>query len=395
MKRYAYFILLLFLCLQACKTESISTTKKSADTRSTPSVTESIDQLRLTQWTQLEGWEEDELLPAWQTFKQSCTALKHQPNWQAVCKKANLLEQTNEQAIRLFFESQLVPYQVFNSNGSDTGLITGYYEPLLRGSKKPNEKYRYPIYSRPDDLLTIDLGKAYPEFKDLQLRGRLDGRKIVPFYTRAEIENGTGTATLKGRELLWVDDQVELFFLHVQGSGRIQLENGEMIKVGYADQNGHPYVSIGSRLVQQGELPLEKASMQGIKRWGQLNPDKLIGLLHQNSRYVFFRMLPDTLSGPLGSLGVPLTAGRSLAIDPRIVPQGAPVFLSTTWPNSNKPLNRLMVAQDTGSAIKGGVRADFFWGFGKEAENQAGKMKQNGKMWVLLPKDMSISPASR
>lgn len=143
--------------------------------------------------------------------------------------------------------------------------------------------------------------------------------------------------------------------------------------MGYADQNGHPYVSIGSLLVQRGELPLEKASMQGIKQWGVQNPEKLTELLHQNSRYVFFRLLPDTLSGPLGALGVPLTAGRSLAIDPRVVPQGAPVFLSTTWPNSDKPLNRLMVAQDVGSAIKGGVRADFFLGIWERSRESGGE----------------------
>jgi len=393
MKRYSFLSLLFLLALSACKTESISTTKQTATTQPVPSVAEDINQLRLAQWAQLIGWEADDLMPAWNTFMQSCAALKHQSNWQAVCKKASMLEQVNEQSIRLFFESQLVPYQVFNSNGSDTGIITGYYEPLLRGSKKPTEKYRFPIYSPPDDLLVIDLGNVLPEFKNLQLRGRLEGRKVVPFYSRAEIDKGI--ATLKERELLWVEDRVELFFLHIQGSGRIQLDNGEIIKVGYADQNGHPYVSIGSLLVQRGELPLEKASMQGIKQWGLQNPEKLTELLHQNSRYVFFRLLPDTLSGPVGSLGVPLTAGRSLAIDPRVVPQGAPVFLSTTWPNSDKPLNRLMVAQDTGSAIKGGVRADFFWGFGKEAENQAGKMKQHGRMWVLLPKDMTIQPMAK
>ena len=393
MKRYSFFSLLLLLVLSACKTESISTTKQTVTTKPVPSVAENINQLRLAQWTQLVGWGADELMPAWNTFMQSCAALKQQSNWQAVCKKASMLEQTNEQTIRLFFESQLVPYQVFNSNGSDTGIITGYYEPLLRGSRKSTEKYRFPIYSPPDDLLVIDLGNALPEFKSLQLRGRLEGRKVVPFYSRAEIDRGI--ATLKNRELLWVEDRVELFFLHIQGSGRIQLENGEIIKVGYADQNGHPYVSIGSLLVQRGELPLEKASMQGIKQWGLQNPEKLTELLHQNSRYIFFRLLPDTLSGPVGSLGVPLTSGRSLAIDPQIIPQGAPVFLSTTWPNSDKPLNRLMVAQDTGSAIKGGVRADFFWGFGKEAEIQAGKMKQNGKMWVLLPKDMTIQPITK
>jgi len=165
----------------------------------------------------------------------------------------------------------------------------------------------------------------------------------------------------------------------------VELENGEIMRVGYAEQNGHPYKSIGKLLVDRGELALEKASMQGIKAWGQKNPKKLNELLRQNPSYVFFRELPVGLPGPLGALGVPLTAGRSLAIDPRSIPQGAPVFLATTWPDSDKQLQRLMIAQDTGGAIKGGVRADFFWGFGPDAGNQAGKMKQSGKMWVLMP----------
>ena len=155
------------------------------------------------------------------------------------------------------------------------------------------------------------------------------------------------------------------------------------------------YNSIGKLLVQRGELPLEKASMQGIKQWGQQNPSKLPALLQQNARYVFFRELPADLSGPIGALGVPLTAGRSIAIDPLSIPQGAPVFLATTWPNTNKPLNRLMVAQDVGSAIKGGIRADFFWGFGHEAGNQAGRMKQSGKMWVLMPRSYTAPVLTR
>jgi len=224
MKRYSFFSLLLLLALSACKTESLSTTKQADTIQPAPSVTENINQLRLTQWTQLIGWEADELLPAWNTFMQSCTTLKRQPNWQAVCTKASMLEQANEQTIRLFFESQLAPYQVFNSDGSDTGIITGYYEPLLQGSKKSTEKYRFPIYSPPDDLLVIDLGNALPDFKNLQLRGRLEGRKVVPFYSRAEIEKGI--PTLKNRELLWVDDRVALFFsiFRVQGVYSLRME---------------------------------------------------------------------------------------------------------------------------------------------------------------------------
>lgn len=335
------------------------------------------------QWSDLTGWREDDLRPAWQAFLQSCNALKNRPLWQETCIAASFLHSADNDSLRNFFEKNFTPYRIVSTDGSEEGLVTGYYEPLLRGSRQSSQRYRYPLYAAPDELLIIDLGELYPELKDLRLRGRLDGRKVVPFYSRADIMNNP--AILNGYELLWVDDEVELFFLQIQGSGRIELDTGETIKIGFADQNGYPYNSIGRILVQQGELPLEKASMQGIKQWGQQNPDKLPALLQQNARFVFFRELPGDLSGPIGALGVPLTAGRSIAIDPRSIPQGAPVFLATTWPNSSKPLNRLMVAQDTGGAIKGGIRADFFWGYGPEAGNQAGKMKQQGKMWILMP----------
>jgi membrane-bound lytic murein transglycosylase A len=237
-------------------------------------------------------------------------------------------------------------------------------------------------------LLVIDLSSVYPELKNMRLRGRLQGNRVTPYYDRAEIERGD--APLKGREIVWVDSAIDLFFLQIQGSGRIVLDTGETVRVGYADQNGYPYKSIGKLLVERGEMPLERASMQGIKDWARKNPDKLTELLNQNASYVFFREMPNHLSGPLGALGVPLTAGRSIAVDARTIPLGAPVFLATTWPNSDRPLNRLMLAQDTGGAIRGAVRADFFWGFGGEAGGLAGSMKQSGKMWVLLPQGYAV-----
>ena len=217
----------------------------------------------------------------------------------------------------------------------------------------------------------------------MRLRGRLEGRRLVPYPARAEIESAH--APLRGKEIAWVDDPIDLFFLHIQGSGRVQLDNGETIRVGYADQNGHPYRSIGGLLVERGELALEQASMQSIKGWGRANPDRLGELLSSNASYVFFRELPATANGPPGSLGVPLTAQRSIAVDQRFVPLGAPVFIATTWPNTSRPLNRLMLAQDTGGAIRGAVRADFFWGYGEAAGREAGRMKQRLRMWVLLP----------
>jgi membrane-bound lytic murein transglycosylase A len=294
------------------------------------------------------------------------------------------LTQPDNNSLHAFFEEGFIPYQVYNPDGSSQGLITGYYEPRLYGSRVKTARFRYPLYAPPDDLLTIDLGDQYPQLKDLRLRGRLQGNRVVPYYNRGEIDNGK--APLQGRELFWVDNAVDLFFLQIQGSGRIELPDGSLVKVGYAEQNGHPYNSIGKKLAEMGAFKLEESSMQNIKLWAEKHPDKLSSLLEQNPSYVFFRELPNSLPAPLGALGVPLTNEYSLAVDTRTIPLGAPVFLSTTYPNTTEPLNRLMLAQDTGGAIKGAVRGDFFWGFGEQAGAQAGRMKQSGQMWVLFPK---------
>ncbi len=338
----------------------------------------------VSKWEMLPDWQTLDLAPSWPALLQSCRALKNKPNWQEICARAEQFGTEDSAVLRTFYEEWFTPYQVFNPDGSEHGMITGYYEPLLKGGRVKTQRFRYPLYAAPDDMLHIDLGAAYPQLKDLRLRGRLQGKRVVPYYSRAEIDDGTGA--FKGRELYWVENEVELFFLQIQGSGRIELADGAQIKVGYAEQNGHPYVSIGKKLVEMGELKLEEASMQGIKAWAKKNPNKLTALLDQNPSYVFFRELPEGLSAPLGALGVPLTNEYSIAVDPRTIPLGAPVFLATTYPNDSAPLNRLMLAQDTGGAIKGAVRADFFWGFGELAGMQAGKMKQQGRLWVLFPK---------
>ncbi|MEW5788201.1 MAG: murein transglycosylase A [Pseudomonadota bacterium] len=344
-------------------------------------------------WEQLPGWQEDDLAQAWPALLQSCVGLRNNPAWTGVCQQAaRLPAPPDSPTVRAFFEQQFQPWQVNQAEGGAEGLVTGYYEPLLRGSRYPTAKYRFPIHAPPDDLLVVDLSSVYPELKNLRLRGRIQGNKVVPYFNRAEIE--AGSAPMRGKELVWVDDPVDLFFLQIQGSGRVKLENGDVVRVGYADQNGHPYRSIGKWLVEKGELTLDKASMQGIKDWGRRNPERLPELLNANPSYVFFRELPNGLAGPLGALGVPLSAERSIAIDPRGTPLGAPVWLATTRPNSPEPLNRLMLAQDTGGAIRGNVRADFFWGFGEEAGRQAGAMKQRGRMWALLPRDFPISTAA-
>jgi len=334
-------------------------------------------------WSSLPGWQTDAFADAWPAFLKSCSVLKRRDGWQQACTRAAAVDPAAGGEIQSYFEQQFTPWRVVNADATETGLITGYYEPLIRGSRKASAQYRYPVYGVPDDLLTIDLGEQYPQLKGLRLRGRLQGRKVVPYYDRHDID--AGVASLAGREIAWSDDAVDLFFLQVQGSGQVQLENGERLRIGYADQNGHPYRSIGRWLVDRGELTVGQASLEGIKSWAKANPDKLPELLDHNASYVFFRELPPSDDGPIGAMGLPLTAGRSLAVDPRTVPLGAPVFLATTYPNTEQPLARLMLAQDTGGAIKGGVRADFFWGFGEEAGRQAGRMRQQGRLWVLLP----------
>ena len=338
----------------------------------------------VSKWEMLPDWQSLDIALSWPAFLESCDALKNKPHWQDICTAAAQVAPGDSAAQRAFYEQWFVPYQVYNPDGSDQGLITGYYEPMLHGSRVKTRRYRYPLYGEPDDLLTIDLSDVYPQLKGMRLRGRLEGKRVVPYYDRAGID--ARPKSLKGHVLFWVDNPVDLFFLQVQGSGRIALPDGTQVRVGYANQNGYPYVSIGRKLVEMGEMTLDQASMQSIKDWAEKNPDKLPALLEQNPSYVFFRILPDGLNGPVGALGVPLTGASSLAVDRSIVPLGAPVFLATTEPDSNVPLNRLMLAQDTGGAIKGPVRADFFWGSGDQAGEEAGRMKQMGKMWVLFPK---------
>jgi membrane-bound lytic murein transglycosylase A len=342
--------------------------------------------LRPVSFKSLPGWERDDLRDAWPAFLNSCEVMARRAEWKEPCAIARDVDAGSDRAIRTFFESFFTPHQVFNPDGSDNGLITGYYEPLLNGSRKRGGPYQTPLYRAPDDLLTVDLSSIYPELKTMRLRGRVVGNKVLPYPSRAELMQSNA---LSGKELLWVDNPVDAFFLQVQGSGRVRLADGkETVRVAYADQNGHPYRSIGRYLVDKGELTMDQASAQGIKAWLSANPGRQQELLNANPGYVFFKeeRLTDPRKGPKGALGVPLTPQRSVAVDPQYIPLGAPVFLSTTQPGGNQPLQRMMVAQDTGGAIRNAVRADYFWGFGPEAGDKAGKMKQRGMLWVLLPK---------
>jgi len=363
---------------------------KPAEIKSPEAKVAEYSLLKPAQWDEVDGLQLDDLSQAWPAWMQSCSTLVNKPVWKNVCKAATQLnEQTaqkpNSDAIQAYFRQYFSVYKTTNVDGSDSGMITGYYEPLLKGSRTKSAQYPNPLYAAPSDMITVELDSIFPELKFKRVRGRLVGNKLVPYYNRGEIE--TDASPLKGREFIYIDDIIDVFFLQIQGSGLVQLEGGEQVHVGYADQNGHPYNSIGRLLVERGELTLAQASMQGIKNWARNNLTKLRGLLNSNPSYVFFRELPAGLPGPLGALGVPIQGERSVAVDPKFIPLGAPIFLSTTEPNSTKPLKRMMLAQDTGGAIKGGVRADFFWGAGPDAGARAGAMKQNGKIWVFLPKE--------
>ncbi len=391
MRGVCVITLVALLVLASCATRKEQPAVAPAP-KPTPAPSVTAPALREASWSDLPGWREDDTALAWGAFLRSCGAIGNRIGWQSVCDAAQALQNPDQRLTREFFETHFKPYRVVDAKGFDEGLITGYYEPLLRGSRTAGSRYRYPVYGVPDDLLVIDLTELYPELQGKRLRGRVEGRRVVPYYDRSQIERGSGALT--GKELVWVDDPVELFFLQVQGSGRVVLDTGEILRLGYADHNGHPYRSIGRRLVDQGDLPLERASMQGIKEWARRNPGRVRELLDHNASYVFFRELPAGLPGPIGALGVPLTPRRSVAVDQRIVPLGAPVFISTTYPLTDEPLNRLMLAQDTGGAIRGAVRADFFWGFGDDAAREAGRMKQALRMWVLLPHDYAMPAAA-
>jgi membrane-bound lytic murein transglycosylase A len=340
------------------------------------------------------GWLDDDVTQAWPAFVAGCRTLRNKPEWRSACAAASSVNASSRWAVRKFLADHFQAWRVRNSDGSTQGLITGYYEPVLEGSRVPTSRFTVPLHAPPDDLLVIEMGDLLPELKDAQARGaRLRARTgttpegkaaVLPYYTRAELQ--ADPRPLAGKALVYLADPVEAFFAQVQGSVRVRLDDGTQLRLGYADTNGHPYKSIGRVLIDRGELRSDEASMQGIQAWARSHPQQLPELLAQNPGYVFFREMPDFGDGPTGSLGVALTAERSIAVDPKFIPLGAPVFVVTTQPNSDKPLRRLTMAQDTGSAIRGAVRADVYWGSGAQAGESAGRMKQRGELFVLLPR---------
>lgn len=317
----------------------------------------------------LPGWNEDRISEAAQALNASCTVIQKMPadeplsssdigslasDWAEPCSALAALDPADEAGLRAVLDQEFVALAP-EAEGT-SALVTGYYEPEIAGSRTPDDRYRWPLYRLPAQASAFD---------------------------RIEIDGGALEGL--GLELLWLADPVDAYFLHVQGSGRVRLPDGKIARVGYAGNNGRDYVAIGKPMIEAGLITKENISMQSIRAWLQSHPDQAFDWLHLNPRYIFFRELEG--AGPLGALNVPLTPGRSVAVDPEALALGQPLWLNTTWPlDQGKPLQRLVVAQDKGAAIKGGDRIDFFWGAGEEAELMAGHMREAGRYFPIVPR---------
>lgn len=324
----------------------------------------------------IDGFYQDDLNKALEVFQKDCKVKKVNPNLQEVCEKASQYKDGKE-----FFTQEFIPYKLLNGQKKDKGLITGYYEPILNGSLEKTDKFQYPIYKRPDDLIIVKLDTLYPELKKYRLRGKVDGKYLVPYDTRAKID---GENQDDYEVICYVDSKVDRFFLEVQGSGKVKLQDGSIINIGYADQNGRKYYPIGKKLIKDGEIRKEDMSLQAIEKWCHDNPQKVDKLLNLNPSKVFFK---ESKESATGSLGIPLVPKRNIAVDTKYIPLGFPVFINTTDPITTEVINTMVVAADTGGAIKGEIRADFFWGNGSEAELKAGKMAQKGTLILFIPKE--------
>ena len=320
-------------------------------------------------WQELPGWNVDSPKAAWPALLQSCQ--RPTSAWIALCAEAPPGPPRDDDEMRAWLMQHLQPYRVESHQGAAGGLITGYYEPMINARRVPDGTFRVALYAPPADLAT---------------------RR--PYWTRQQLDTlPAAQALLRGREIAWVADPLDALVLQIQGSGRLRITEPDgrerTMRLAFAGTNEQPYRSVGRWLIDQGELQSGQASWPAIKDWARRNPGRVNELLWANPRYVFFREepLPDPTVGPRGAQGVPLTPGRSIAVDPKSVPYGTPVWIDTTEPLSSAPLRRLVLAQDTGSAIVGAVRADYFWGWEGDAAERAGRMRQPLRMWVLWPRE--------
>ncbi|SDG23946.1 membrane-bound lytic murein transglycosylase A [Limimonas halophila] len=346
----------------------------------------------------LPGWTDDGVAEALPALRRSCDALLNKPDtqavgpdgiagtvkaWRAPCAALAGVDAGDHAGVRRVLREHFAAYAVRGREGRK-GTFTGYYSATLDAAREKRGPYEHPIYREPDDLITARLGRFRADLNGERIVGRVKDGALVPYFDRAAIKNGA----LAGRDLafLYADDPIDVFFLHIQGSGVARLPNGERQRVGYAASNGHDFTGIGSYLLENDMIPPSQGSMQGIRTWLKAHPAKAERVMNENARFIFFQPLDGP--GPIGSQGVPLTDGRSLAVDPDRLPLGAPVWVATKQPTANAPLRRLMVAQDTGKAIQGTVRGDIYFGTGDDALAKAGRMKRQGRLWLLLPKTL-------
>jgi membrane-bound lytic murein transglycosylase A len=412
-------------------------------------------------FSELPGWRDDKVVEAWQAFRHSCVSLGKRPAWTQLCARAAKIRPPTDEVIRQFFEQEFKLLQVMAVNRTPQGIITGYFEPLLSGSRAYGDRYRYPVYASPDDMLyldaarlptpyrsqpvqahvqgkrvipilpgtplpprstspyTLDLRGMKPDITQQKWRLRLQGTSILPYYSRAEIES----SRLRGaRAILWVDDAYALYSMQIQGCGRVRLSDGTIVRLAYAEQNGHPFIPAVQMLARRTRgiddqlqilptrglfgtdgsttgLDLAQLGLEDEPASEHTTP-RLRGVpsssptVRSDPSYIFFREAPNTPDGPVGAFGVPLTPGRSVAVDPRPLPLGYPLFISTARSERVDGMSRLVLAQDTGGAIRGAVRADYFWGFGPTAAQLASRMKQSGRVWLLVPKEQNIAMGS-
>ncbi|WP_189490369.1 murein transglycosylase A [Formosimonas limnophila] len=407
---------LLISCTTDDKTSKSSPQPNAAPSKTTANTARPANYAPLPV-THLPAWPEQNATLSLSAFLKSCNSSMPK-KWETVCQQAKQVNATDATSARQFFEQHFTAWQL-NENGKTTGLITGYYEPVIKGSLTRTATARFPIYGIPTDLIVLPIDETakqqatltvrrvngtwqvipHPDDKTQTdatlttsdftidsrtkvLKTRLNGQQLVPYLTREQID----AEPLKAAPILgWADDEVDLFFLEIQGSGRLKLTDGSTVRLSYAEQNGHRYKAIGKWLADYNYVKLHEVSAQIIKDWLAKHPKQRREVLNQNPSYVFFQILPSSNDGPIGAQGVPLTAEHSIAVDPRYTAYGTPTYLSTTHPHSKQPLNRLMIAQDTGGAIRGAVRADIYWGSGQTAGELAGHTKQVGQMWLLLP----------
>jgi membrane-bound lytic murein transglycosylase A len=370
-----------------------------------PTPTPPLLRLDAVQFGELQDWSQSDLRRALQAFQRSCAVLAARPDgaslggvnyagtageWRQACSVGTPASTDDPETARRFFESEFVPYRV--TPGVGAGFFTGYYEPLLRGSRTRHDSYQTPLYGVPGDLVNVDLGLFRENLKGQRIVGKVVDGRLIPYPARADIEGRTGIAV----PILFVDDPIDAYFLQVQGSGRVLLDDGTVVRAAYAGQNGQPYISIGRILIQRGELTLETSSMQTIRAWLLAHPAQAQQLMNENPSYVFFTEQPigDPSLGAVGSQGVPLIPEASLAVDLTVHALGVPAWIETTAPDPDltKPdhiFNRLLVMQDTGGAIRGPVRGDVYWGYSPDAGAIAGRMRGEGRMTVLLPKSVA------